>query len=65
MQSPTSEYRDSVGEWLRSGFIALITLSSGLMAAFSGAELTEIAVVSVAGLVVGFLVVWIAFPSPD
>lgn len=62
MRSPSTQYRDTVSRWLRVALVTLITLSSALVATFNGATTEEIGVITATGLIVGALVVWIAFP---
>lgn len=50
---------------LRIGFVVLVAVSAGLVAGYAGGSLTEGLIAVGAGVLVGLLLVWLAFPSPE
>jgi len=54
---------DGLLQTFRSLLVTLVVLSSGLTAAYAGASLAVVAGATVAGLVVGVVVVAIALPT--
>lgn len=55
--------RSSLVRRLKVGFVALIGLSTGLIAVHVDASLPEIATLTGIGVVFGVLVVWLVFPG--
>ena len=49
---------------LKIGFIVLVGVSAGLIASYAEGSLTEVLTAIGAGVAVGILLVWLAFPSP-
>ena len=64
MVGPISrDERSSLVRRLKAGFVVLVGGSSGLIAVQGGATLVEVALVTLVGLVVGVVLVWLVFPG--
>lgn len=50
---------------VRRGTVGLVGVSGGLIAVYADASLPQIGAAVLAGVVVGFVLVWLAFPDAD